>query len=116
MLVFYGFVLAVGFKFFDELLIRQHGNVLLWGIFAAVSGQIFALPRGELGLFTVIILGGVFGGLFLNAVGRRIFGTIDYRQIDPSDPTAVSTALGAPEALGRQLSGDINAPSYATQA
>lgn len=64
MLVFYGVLFGMCFRFFDELLARQPDNPYMLGIFAAASGQIIAFARGDIGLFSVLIL-----GAFLTVIG-----------------------------------------------
>ncbi len=91
MLAFYGFLFASMFRFFDELLVRRSDNVFLLGIFCAVSGQIVAFSRGDVGLFTVLLIAGIMTGLLLNRLGRLLFGTEQpYVEHDQSFPAAVA--------------------------
>ncbi len=74
-LLIYGIVTGALFRYADDLLKRQPDNPILLGVFAAASGQIVGLSRGELGLFTVLIIGAVLTGIVVNLVGRMFFGT-----------------------------------------
>ncbi|MCS7034564.1 MAG: hypothetical protein NZ561_11325 [Phycisphaerae bacterium] len=82
MLIFYGVLYGLAFRFGDELLLRQSDNPFVLGIFAAASGQIIAFSRGDIALFTVLILGAVLAGLLIKWLGRLLVG---YRLIYPSD-------------------------------
>lgn len=75
MLAFYAFFFASIFRYFDEQLERKAGNVVIIGIFAAASGQIFAFSRGDICVFSVLIIACIFLGLTINFVGRCFFGT-----------------------------------------
>ena len=75
MLLFYGLLSGIAFRYADELLRRQHDNAILLGVFAAASGQIVGLVRGEFGLFIVLIIAACLTGWVVNAIGRIFFGT-----------------------------------------
>lgn len=87
-LVFYGVVFGSAMRYFDELLTRQPDNPYILGIFAAASGQLIAFSRGDIALFSVLILGAVFAGLILKFVGRVLVG---YRLVYPSDAERAAT-------------------------
>jgi hypothetical protein len=82
MLIFYGLLLGLCMRFADELLIRQPDNPFLLGTFAAASGNIIGLARGDLALFLMLIIGSIMGMLILRFIGRVLFG---YAVIYPSD-------------------------------
>lgn len=74
-LLIYGLMTGLVFRYADELLRRQSDNPILLGVFAAASGQIVALSRGEFGLFIVLIIGAILTGVVVNFVGRLFLGT-----------------------------------------
>jgi hypothetical protein len=76
MLVFYGFLLGSVLRMFDELLMTRSNNPFIVGLFSSVSGYVFALPRGELGLYMVHVIAGFLAFFALNIVCRSIFGTV----------------------------------------
>lgn len=95
-LVLYGVVFGSAMRYFDELLIRQPDNPYILGIFAAASGQIIAFSRGDIALFSVLILGAVLAGLMIKFIGRVLVGnTLIY----PSDAERAETIKPAPESL-----------------
>jgi hypothetical protein len=82
MMLFYGLLIGMCMRFADELLIRQPDNPFLLGAFAAASGNIIGLARGDFALFLLLILGSVACSLILRLITRIIFG---YSVIYPSD-------------------------------
>src|SRR5688500_20222155 len=54
----------------------RSNNPFIVGLFSSVSGYIFALPRGELGLYMVHVIAGFLAFFALNIVCRSIFGTV----------------------------------------
>jgi len=81
MLVFYAFIVGTLLRLFDELLARFPGNPYLLGILATNAGQIVGWPRGDIGTFTVQIIGGVIAGLFIMLIGRIVFGQEQYPSV-----------------------------------
>jgi hypothetical protein len=92
MLVFYGILYALAMRYFDELLVRQSDNPYLLGMFAGASGQIIAFSRGDIGLFTVLVLGAILAGLVVRWLGRLFLG---YKVFYPSDAERAAIAQGA---------------------
>ena len=76
MLVFYGFLVGSGLRMFDELLMTRSNNPFIVGLFSSVSGYIFALPRGEFGLYVVHVIAGFLAFFALNIICRSLFGTV----------------------------------------
>lgn len=105
MLVFYGVLYALAMRYFDDLLIRQPDNPYILGMLAAASGQIIAFTRGDIGLFTVLILGSVLSALIIRFVGRWVVG---YGLVYPSD--AERAAAAAVGAEGQMLAAPGNWP------
>jgi hypothetical protein len=90
MLVFYAVLFGIAFRFFDELLARQPDNPYLLATFAAVSGQLMAFARGDIGLFSVLILSGFFTVLALNYLVRIFTGVgLSYPRRDRPQPVVV---------------------------
>ncbi|MCO6043198.1 hypothetical protein NG895_04710 [Aeoliella sp. ICT_H6.2] len=75
MLVFYGVVMALCLRYWDELLVRQPRNAYLLACFAAMSGHLFGWCRGDIGTFTMQIVGALVAMLLFCWAGRLIFGT-----------------------------------------
>jgi hypothetical protein len=88
MLVFYAVLFGIAFRFFDELLLRQPDNPYLLAIFAAASGQIIAFARGDVGLFSLLILGAFFTVIGLCFAIRLLAGVgLSYPRTDrPQQP------------------------------
>jgi len=84
-LVCYGFILACVLRLFDELLVRHPASPYLLGILAATSGHIIGWPRGDIGTFTLQIIGGVIAGLLIRWFAKLVFG---------SQPTSVGWPAG----------------------
>jgi hypothetical protein len=76
MIVFYGFLLGCGLRFIDELLMTRSDNPFLVGMIASVGGFLFALPRGELGLYIIHVIAGFLTGFIVNVISRMLFGTV----------------------------------------
>ena len=105
MLVFYGILFGVGLRWFTELLQRQPGNPYLIGFFAASSGQIIGMPRGDIGTFMVQIIGAFLAMMVLNWVGRVCYGSgIVYARTDQFYPAAVPV-----DAAGANYRGSLGA-------
>jgi hypothetical protein len=64
-------------------------------MFAAASGQIVAFSRGDIGLFTVMILGAILAGLVVKWIGRVLLGN---KLIYPTDAQRAAMARRASEA------------------
>ncbi|QDS97528.1 hypothetical protein [Adhaeretor mobilis] len=75
MLVFYGLLVGVSLRFFDELLVRQAGNPYILGMLTAMSGHLIGWTRGDIGTFTLQIILSAIAGLLIAFVGRLITGT-----------------------------------------
>ncbi len=75
MLVFYGFLAGSVLRYFDELLMRQPDNPYLLGALAAMAGHLVGWTRGDIGVFTIQIIGSCLIALILCYVGRLFFGT-----------------------------------------
>lgn len=75
MLIFYGLVTGLLIRYFDELLVRQPQNPYLLACFSAMSGHVFGWCRGDIGTFTIQIIGAVLVMLLVMVVGRLAFGT-----------------------------------------
>ncbi len=83
MLVFYAILAGAALRFFDELLIRQPNNPYLLGMLATCTGQIVAWPRGDIAVFTMQMVGAIFGGFFLAAIARIFSGKgVEYTRTD----------------------------------
>lgn len=91
--VFYGVIFGTAMRYFDELLMRQPDNPYVLGMFAAASGQIIAFSRGDIALFSVLILGAVLAGLMVKYIGRL---TVGYKLVYPSDRERAAADLPAP--------------------
>ncbi len=85
MLAFYGVLLGSMLRFIDELLMARNYNPFVVGMIAAVGGFLFALPRGELGLYIIHIIAGFGTGFILNLICRALFGTV-YHQDPAPEP------------------------------
>ncbi len=75
MLVFYAVLVASSLRYLDELIVREPRNAYLLAAFAAMSGHIFGWTRGDIGTFTIQIIGAVLVLLLLGILGRVFFGT-----------------------------------------
>ncbi|MEM6329496.1 MAG: hypothetical protein AAF790_04515 [Planctomycetota bacterium] len=75
MLVFYGVLAGVALRYFDELLARQPTNPYLLAMVAASSGHIAGWSRGDIGTFSIQIVGAFIAMLLFAALGRLFFGT-----------------------------------------
>ncbi|HRK30470.1 MAG TPA: hypothetical protein PLD59_05275 [Tepidisphaeraceae bacterium] len=82
MLVLYGVLVAFALRYMDELLLRQPDNPYYLGMVAAASSQIIAYSRGDIGLFTVMVIGAMLTGLIIRWVGALITG---YGLVYPTD-------------------------------
>ncbi len=74
MLVFYGTFVGLCLRYFDELLVRQSRNAYLLATFAAMAPHIFGWTRGDIGTFTIQIIGSLIALVIVNIVGRVLFG------------------------------------------
>jgi hypothetical protein len=81
-LIMFGVVFGSAMRFFDELLVRQSDNPFLVACLGSASGQIVAFPRGDIGLFGVLILAAVFSMLVLRFIGRLLVGYSVYYPTD----------------------------------
>lgn len=93
MLAFYGFLFAAVMKFYDSMLARDPGNPYLMGILGACAGQIIGFARGDIALFSVLIIGAFITGYVLSLMAR-IFGGTD-RVVDQPMAFAIDPALEA---------------------
>lgn len=75
MVVFYGALLAICLKTFDQLLVRQPQNPLLMGCLAAASGNIFGLSRGDMGTMGIQIISCILAMLVLRFLGNIQYGS-----------------------------------------
>lgn len=72
---FYAFLFASCARFFDALIAKDPTNPYLLGSLGAASGQIIALIRGDIGLFSVMIIGAFIAGVFMSYLARFFFWT-----------------------------------------
>ena len=78
------------------MLQRQPGNPYLIGFFAASSGQIIGMPRGDIGTFMMQVIGAFLAMMVLNWIGRVCYGNgIVYARTDQLPPNAVPVQLPA---------------------
>jgi hypothetical protein len=87
MLAFYALLVGAALRFWDELLKTQPENPYILGAYAAMFGHIFGWTRGDIGTFTIQIIGCVLAMLLLNIVGRVLFGGV--RTLAPGTYPAV---------------------------
>lgn len=74
MLVFYGVLFGGCVRFLDGVLVRQPDNPYMLGIFCAIATQLIAFSRGDIALYSVLIIGGIATGLSINWLNKRLFG------------------------------------------
>jgi hypothetical protein len=96
MLVFYAAIFAFAMRYFDELLVRQPNNPYILGTLAAASGQVIAFTRGDIGLFSVMILGAVLASMVIKWVGWALVG---HRLVYPSDAERAAGHTGADDPM-----------------
>jgi hypothetical protein len=82
MLAFYALLVGAALRFWDELLKKQPNNPYILGAFAAMFGHLFGWTRGDIGTFTIQIVGCVMAMLMLNIIGRVLFGGVRSRTPD----------------------------------
>ena len=70
-LIFYGFLIGGGTLLFDTRLRADPNNPLRLAMLSSISGQVVAFSRGDIGLFSVLIL----GALTVEWVVLRVAGT-----------------------------------------
>lgn len=70
----YGILLGLFMRWFDSMLISQSSNPYVLGIFAGFSGQWIALPRGDVAVFSVQIIGVFLSSLLVCWLGRHLLG------------------------------------------
>lgn len=75
MLVFYGVIMGLGMRYWDELMVRQPRNAYLMACFASMSGHIFGWCRGDIGTFTIQLVGAFITLMLFCFAGRLVFGT-----------------------------------------
>ena len=73
-LVFYGVLAGAFLAFMDELLVEQPRNPYIIGMLAAMSGQLIAWPRGDIGTFSVQIIAAMIVAIVFGIIGRIFFG------------------------------------------
>jgi len=91
MTVIYGFILGGLFRWFDELLRRHPENPYRLGIMAAMSPQLIALSRGDIGVFGVLALGSVAFGIVVVLLIKMTLGgepsPAPDPDVEPDSPT-----------------------------
>lgn len=75
MLLFYGVLVGLLIKCFDQLLYQHPDNPYILSIMIASTGQIIGWTRGDIGTFTVHIIAGFIAVWFVVRVLRLFFGT-----------------------------------------
>ncbi|MBN2022631.1 MAG: hypothetical protein JW809_07535 [Pirellulales bacterium] len=75
MLVFYAILAGLALRFIDEILMRQPDNPYFLGFLAASSGHIVGWARGDIGNFSLNIIGAGIAMVVLCWMGRLAFGT-----------------------------------------
>jgi len=75
-LVVYAIVAGIVMRLFDDLMMRFPSNPYLLGILAANSGQIIGWSRGDIGVFTVQIIGGLIAAGIILLFARALFGVV----------------------------------------
>jgi hypothetical protein len=93
MLVMYAIICGLLLRYFDELLVRQPDNPYYLGIIAAASSQFIAFSRGDVALFSVLIIGAVVTGLIVRWLGRIFTGV---GLVYPTDEERAAMLAGAP--------------------
>lgn len=90
---FYAFCMASIIRWFQTMLERDPTNPYLLGAFGACSGQLIAWVRGDIGLFTAIMIGAWISAMLMNYLARIFFGTDRI----PSAQEAAYAAAAQPE-------------------
>ena len=92
MLAFYGVLFGGIMRFFDELLARQPNNPYLIAVLGGASANIIAFSRGDIGYFTVVIIGAVLTGLVVPLIIRVFTGTgFRYLREGETEPVGVDS-------------------------
>lgn len=73
--IFYGVLFASIMRYFDTLLARDPGNPYVLAIFASSSGHLIGFARGDIALFSLLILAAAITTLTLSWLARRFLGT-----------------------------------------
>lgn len=74
MLVFYGVLFGSLMRIYDDLLSRQPNNPFLIATLVAAAAEIMAFSRGDIGYFSITILGALITGLLIPRILRIFFG------------------------------------------
>jgi hypothetical protein len=74
-IAFYAFLYASIMRFFDSLLVRDPGNPYLLGMLGSFSAQVVAFSRGDIGLYTAMMIGAMGSCLLITWLIRFFFGT-----------------------------------------
>lgn len=75
MLIFYGVLFGLCFRFYDELLFRQSNNPYILAVLGAISGHVVAFSRGDIAVFAIQIISVIAAIGLMVFIGRFAFGT-----------------------------------------
>jgi hypothetical protein len=86
--IFYAVLFAAIMRFADALISRDPNNPYLLAMFAGASGHILGFARGDIALFSMLILVSIVTIFILNLLTRAIFGTQQWRGAEVVPMTA----------------------------
>jgi hypothetical protein len=86
MTIIYGLLVGSVFRVFDDILRRQPFNPWPVAMLAAMSPKIVAYSRGDIGIYTVELVGLAVVTIIILKVMKPVFGTTDEEAFHAEHP------------------------------